>query len=67
MKKLKALIKYGKEQSDKMAIAQLTVGQIVCNSLTVNHYLQIGGFVANYDKVSDLKPDSVVLTLEEMK
>ena len=67
MKKIKDMLNYGREQSDKMALAQLTVGQIVCNSLTVNHYFQIGGFVATYDKVSDLKPGSVVMTLEGKK
>ena len=64
---LKELIRFGKQQSDNAAIAQLTVGQLTCNSLTVNHYFQIGSFVARYDALKDIKEDTIVLTLEAIK
>lgn len=64
---LKELIRFGKQQSDNCAIAQMTVGQITCNSLTVNHYFQLGSFVARYDVLKDLKDDTIILTLEAIK
>lgn len=65
--KMNDIDKYGIEQSDKCAIAQMEVGQLMCNGLTINHYFQIGNFVARYDRLKDLKDDTIVLTLEAIK
>ena len=59
-------IKYDVDQADKYAIAQMNVGQLTCNALTVNHYFQLGSFLVRYDKLRDLKEDTIVMTLEKM-
>ncbi len=59
-------IKYDVDQADKYAIAQMNVGQLICNALTVNHYFQLGSFLVHYDKLRDLKEDTIVMTLEKM-
>ena len=60
-------IKYDVDQADKYAIAQMNVGQLTCNALTVNHYFQLGSFLVRYDKLRDLKEDTIVMTLEKMQ
>ena len=57
-------VRYDVDQADKYAIAQMNVGQLTCNALTVNHYFQLGSFLVRYDKLKDLKEDTIIMTLE---
>lgn len=57
-------IKYDVDQADKYAIAQMNVGQFTCNALTVNHYFKLGSFLVRYDRLKDLKEDTIIMTLE---
>ena len=59
-------IKTDVEQANNFAIAQMNIGQLSCNALTVNHYFQLGGFLVRYDRLKDLKDDTIVMTLEKM-
>ena len=59
--------KYCTEQANAQAIAQLSIGQLVCNSLTVNHYFQIGNYVVSCDLLKNVKGDQTVFVLEAMK
>lgn len=50
-----------------MKILSKMISVLKCNSLTVNHYLQIGSYCATCKAMKDVRPDDVVLVLEKIK